>query len=645
MLDAVSAHASYAYGLLDSLERPGTYLRLQLLLKHFEVRVKCVSATDALLFGADACIDPISRTIRIRRDIDILHHREILAHEIAHVILGHDSTGEVAQRRNTVSAYGRNERIERMADNLAAMLLVSDSELDDARRGNKAFVDAARYLDVSTDTLIRRLTQHQSPVIDVPRSRFKLSKCQQDAVDVVGNISIDGGVATGKTEVLLERLIRLAECQQAGHSRILFVTYLRKHMVYLFERLTKVAPLLAERVNFTTFHDYAADIILRNYTKAGWLSMPTVVGKGEVAGLLRASFPDASSEDLLQKGNQFSQSLRGQFGDEDDWQPVVTEQLYQLNYIHNGSLGKIASRLMEIDAVAIDEGHRWDAIFVDNYEQLTYEELTVLRLSSRFAANGLSVSRGYSALPYVYRGVNDLATAKWKDECKFHCYDFANEKNWRCIPKQTSHRSIDPLSVAVQTIQCIASDAAPAEKIIVATRHNSVLNHCKNFVVREFPELISGITGPERTIERLYDLIDDGAGINTFLDAWWAAYRDITTGQMEFLKEALVNVQMYMSHRSRSLGIGLPEMKLRTYLQSIRPFHQYKDIGMSERLSFQTLHSLSGGEVEHLIILLDDLSDRATLEQMDVELLDNAVARATHTLTLIAGNVPVPGTG
>jgi hypothetical protein len=201
------------------------------------------------------------------------------------------------------------------------------------------------------------------------------------------------------------------------------------------------------------------------------------------------------------------------------------------------------------------------------------------------------------------------------------------------------------LSVAVQTIQCIASDAGPAEKIIVATRHNSVLNHCKDFVVREFPELISGFTGPESTIERLYELIDDGAGFNTFLDAWWVAYRDITRGQMGVLKEALVNVQMYMSHRSRSLAVGLPEMTLRTYLQSIRPYHQYKDIGMSERLSFQTLHSLSGGEVEHLIILLDDLSDRATLDQMELELLDNAVARATHTLTLIAGNVPVPGTG
>ena len=127
--------------------------------------------------------------------------------------------------------------------------------------------------------------------------------------------------------------------------------------------------------------------------------------------------------------------------------------------------------------------------------------------------------------------------------------------------------------------------------------------------------------------------------METFLDAWWDAYCNVTEGDAEPLQEVLVNVQMYVSHRSRSLAVGLPVVTMRTYLESIRPHHQYKDIGISERLSFQTLHSLSGGEVEHLVILLDDLSDRANLDQSQLALLDNAINRATQSVTRISGNI------
>ena len=639
MLDAVSAHASHALGLLDSLETLTSTQRLLLLLERFDLSVKDVNPSSALLYGADACIDPMSRTVRIRRDIDSRYRREILAHEIAHVILGHDTIGETVQRRETISAYGRNERVERMADNLAAMLLISDFELNHARRCNTSFTDAAAYLDVSIDTLIRRLTQHKSPVAVMARSRYALLQHQLQAVDFVGDICIEGGVATGKTEVLLERLIRLADRHDTGHSRILFVTYLRKHMVYLFERLTNVAPLLAERVNFTTFHDYAADIILRNYAKAGWTSMPTVVGQGEVEVLLIQMFPDTIAKELQQKVAEFTQSLRYESASAEDWQVALSEQLYQLHYIHNGSLGKIASKLMALDSVSTDEAERWDAIFVDNYEQLTYDELTVLRLAARRAPLGISIASGFSTLPYAYRGVSDESAARWRRDCDFQVFDFSIKSRIRSLPKQTTLSPRNPISQVLRTVRLIAEKCAPDEKIVVASHHNAILNRCRAAIARELPELISDSIGSQETCDRLYTLIDNGAAIDTFLDAWWDSYRNVTDSDAELLQEVLANVQTYAAHRSRSQAVGLSVVTMRTYMESIRPHHQYKDIGITERLSFQTLHSLSGGEVEHLVILLDDLSDRANLDQTRLVLLDNAMARATHTLTLIAGNV------
>jgi len=134
-------------------------------------------------------------------------------------------------------------------------------------------------------------------------------------------------------------------------------------------------------------------------------------------------------------------------------------------------------------------------------------------------------------------------------------------------------------------------------------------------------------------------LIDSGSDLETFLDEWWKAYCKGADGNAEPLNEALVNVQMYVEHRARSIEVGMPFVKMRTYLESIRPHHQYKDIGITERLNFQTLHSLSGTEVEDLVIVLDELSDQGNLDDSQKVLLENARNRATHSLTLIAGDI------
>jgi len=350
-------------------------------------------------------------------------------------------------------------------------------------------------------------------------------------------------------------------------------------------------------------------------------------------------FPDATAKELQDKVAEFAQSLRNESAVGDEWQAALSEQLYRLHYIHNGSLGKIASKLMELNSVSTDEAERWDAIFVDNYEQLTYEELTVLRLAARRAPGGIAIASGFSTLPYAYRGVSDDSAARWKRDCDFQVFDFSIKSRMRSLPKQTTLSLRNPISQVLRTVRLIAEQCAPDEKIVVASHHNAILNQCRNAIAHELPGLIATGNGLQELCDRLYTLIDNGAAVDTFLDAWWDAYRNVTDGDADLLQEVLANVQMYASHRSRSLAVGLPVVTMRTYMESIRPHHQYKDIGISEHLSFQTLHSLSGGEVEHLVILLDDLSDRPNLDQTQLALLDNAMARATQTLTLIAGNV------
>jgi len=645
MLDAVSAHASQALQLWDAIRCTRSGDKIDVLLDWYGLRVKNVGASSALLFGADACIDPSTRTIRIRRDLHPLYRREVLAHELAHMILGHDKAGSTFHQQPYVSAYGKNERIERMADNLAALLLVSDSELEVATKTSKRFSAAAELLNVSVDTLIRRLTQHRSPVTLRPSNKYVLLPHQIDAAQRPGNICLDGGTGTGKTEVLLERLLRLAEDTSAGNARILFVTYLRRHMVYLFERMALRAPLLAERVNFTTFHDYAADIVLRNAARTGCTGTPTVVGQGELIVLLEKIFPETPQDGLQAMCNEYRQSLRHDSLTGKPWEALLTDQLYQLNYIHNGSLGTLADKLMALDGIADDESDRWDAIFIDNVEQLTYPELTVLRLAARRAKYGIAASSGYSQLPYAFRGTSDAAVNQWKQDCGLAVIDFSYADRLRPNAIITEVQVENPLQGAVLAVKDILDTCQLDERIIVAVRHNAELGPCRNAISDALSGQYVKDTGPNPVCLRLYASLDLGLTFDAFLEQWWDSYRNVSDDiDRVKLQAVLADSQMFTEHCRRSEAVGLPAVSMSVYMDSIRPYHQYRDIQLVERISVQTLHSLSGGEAEYVIVIMDGLYTNATdrsLTPTNKALFENACARASKSLWIVHTNCGV----
>lgn len=646
MLDAISAHALHARNLLGEYWNENADCRFQNLLDIYDLKLKRVGPSSALLYGADACIDPTTRTIRMRRDLNDISQREILAHELAHVILGHEELGASVQSRDYVSSYGRSERIERMADNLAAVLLVTDDELEAARETCNSLTEATSFLQVSNATLLRRLTLNHSPVVSDDTSTFTSLPYQCLAIEHAGNVCIDGGIGTGKTEVLLERLRKIARLESAGHSRILFVTYLRRHMVYLFERLTKSAPLLAERVNFTTFHDYAADIILRNYADAGWIEPPVVVGKGEVVDLLNRWFPAESSVEIERMYSDYKQTLRHELSGVEPWKASITEQLYRLNYIHNGSLGLIASRLMEQADIANDEADRWDAIFVDNYEQLTYDELTILRLAGKKAQYGISVACGYSALPYAFRGVSNTSIDMWKEECNFQTANFDESERQRPIPSMEVITAANSVLAVVSIVGDLLKTVDRNEKIIVAVRHNADVKTCvKALSVAGLHT--SQIEPPiSDKVYSLYSSLNTPAAFSELLDRWWEVYRDCGGNERSQLTSVLTNAYMYASYCERARSVGLPLVSIETFLESIRPHHQYRDIQLPDQISVQTLHSLSGCEIEHLVILMHEENSNdshpETIKLEEAALIENAIARATRTVTIVRNSDEAP---
>ena len=115
-----------------------------------------------------------------------------------------------------------------------------------------------------------------------------LTKDQRSAVELGdGAHLITAPPGSGKTEVLVQRVIHLLEQSPDELFRILALTYTRKASEELKERVQQMIPERDRwRINATTFHSFALEI-LQNYGKAVGLKAPfTVISDMEDKRLL-----------------------------------------------------------------------------------------------------------------------------------------------------------------------------------------------------------------------------------------------------------------------------------------------------------------------------------------------------------------------
>ena len=105
-----------------------------------------------------------------------------------------------------------------------------------------------------------------------------LTRDQQRAVELGdGSHLITAPPGSGKTEVLVQRVIHLLEQSPDELFRILALTYTRKASEELKERVQQMIPERDRwRINATTFHSFALEI-LQNYGKAVGLKAPFTV--------------------------------------------------------------------------------------------------------------------------------------------------------------------------------------------------------------------------------------------------------------------------------------------------------------------------------------------------------------------------------
>lgn len=91
---------------------------------------------------------------------------------------------------------------------------------------------------------------------------MELSKVQQEAVDFhEGCCNVIASAGSGKTRVLVNRIVKLIEDYNVDPAKILAITFSKKAKENMVERLTKMIPGYVKFINVETFHSFGFRIV------------------------------------------------------------------------------------------------------------------------------------------------------------------------------------------------------------------------------------------------------------------------------------------------------------------------------------------------------------------------------------------------
>lgn len=112
-------------------------------------------------------------------------------------------------------------------------------------------------------------------------TEFSLNTAQKAAVETVsGNLLILAGPGTGKTRVIISKILHLVKSGVKPDS-ILAVTFSRKAALEMKTRLEESAPALGELVSISTLHAWAADIVVKHGFRLGFKKTPQLMSEAQ----------------------------------------------------------------------------------------------------------------------------------------------------------------------------------------------------------------------------------------------------------------------------------------------------------------------------------------------------------------------------
>ncbi|MCA3088298.1 MAG: ATP-dependent helicase [Rhodocyclaceae bacterium] len=111
-----------------------------------------------------------------------------------------------------------------------------------------------------------------------------------------GPLLVLAGPGSGKTATLTARVARLVEQSRGESYRILCLTFTRKAAAEMRERLLKLVPDGKDRVQLTTFHSFATDILRQHCSHFGMNPDFEILDESERVTLLRSELSEKADD-------------------------------------------------------------------------------------------------------------------------------------------------------------------------------------------------------------------------------------------------------------------------------------------------------------------------------------------------------------
>jgi superfamily I DNA/RNA helicase len=248
------------------------------------------------------------RAVWVRADAPSAERNVFVAHEIAHLHLHHASGEESGMCHCADSdfaetdmflstGYGPRQRRETEANVFAREFLLPtllakrlfdsgwDARQIALRLGLPLPVvfnqlEAATHQSVNSPVPIGIRRESLSPLTGLDDSQRAAATMEQ------GPLLVVAGPGTGKTRTLVARVLFLVQERGVAPDNLLLITFTRKAVEEMRERLAAVEPEIARRAAIHTYHSYGLDLLRRHGKAAGLPPTPILLEKADVVSLL-----------------------------------------------------------------------------------------------------------------------------------------------------------------------------------------------------------------------------------------------------------------------------------------------------------------------------------------------------------------------
>ncbi|HYD17687.1 MAG TPA: ATP-dependent helicase [Patescibacteria group bacterium] len=281
-------------------------------INHFGFELTLLSPEDPALKGARALFDGQSGTICCENKGTEIDIALLVAHEIGHFVIHHNSTfcgaADIDPSRATEAApvglqkvedYGAHERRELEANvfardflfprDLAKKMHVQE-DLSSAEIAEKTGLPIPIIRQQILDVLLlpEIVETEATPIVKI---EFRPDPVQERAAHHRGSpFQLQAGPGTGKTRTLVKRIQSLLD-EKVNPQSILVLTFSNRTAGELSERLTSALEETGKGIWIGTFHAFGLDIIRRFHDRLGLPSDPVLFDRSDAIAVLEEILP------------------------------------------------------------------------------------------------------------------------------------------------------------------------------------------------------------------------------------------------------------------------------------------------------------------------------------------------------------------